>query len=83
MVVYIYCFLPTRQTVPPLGGQGAKKRVTIYGNPSEYLKKQNMELPYDYPLSHHQLLFTVFIIIYATNMEIFFQKASRMIFLQS
>jgi hypothetical protein len=40
-----------------------------------------MELPYDYPLSHHQLLFTVFIIIYATNMEIFFQKASRMIFL--
>ncbi|MDB5017369.1 MAG: hypothetical protein JWQ84_2201 [Mucilaginibacter sp.] len=40
-----------------------------------------MELPYDYSLSHHQLLFIVFIIIYGTNMEIFFLKANRMIFL--
>ncbi len=36
-----------------------------------------MELPYDYPLSHHQLLFTVFIIIYATNMEIVFTKSKQ------
>jgi len=33
-----------------------------------------MELPYDYPLSHHQLLFIVFIINYGTNMEIVFPK---------
>jgi len=69
-------------TSPPAGGgRGAKKRVAKHGNPSEYVKKTKMELPYDYPLSHHQLLFTVFIIICGTNMEIFFLKASRMIFL--
>ncbi|HAL83824.1 MAG TPA: hypothetical protein DCO83_17600 [Mucilaginibacter sp.] len=59
-----------------------KKRAAIHGNPSEYVKKTKMELPYDYPLSHHQLLFIVFIVIYGTNMEIFFLKASRMIFLR-
>lgn len=41
-----------------------------------------MELPYDYSLSHHQLLFNAFIIVCGTNMEIFFLKASRMIFLR-
>jgi len=35
-----------------------------------------MELPYDLSLSHHQLLFIVFI-IYATNMEIVFPKSKQ------
>ncbi len=42
---------------------GYKKRVTKYGNPSEYFEKTKMELPYDLSLSHHQLLFNVLIII--------------------
>jgi hypothetical protein len=45
-------------------------------------KKQKTELPYDYSLSHHQLLFNAFIFIYATNMEIVFIKTNRMINLQ-
>ncbi|MDB4919183.1 MAG: hypothetical protein JWQ54_1166 [Mucilaginibacter sp.] len=36
-----------------------------------------MELPYDYSLSHHQLLFIAFIIICATNMEIVFTKSKQ------
>jgi len=36
-----------------------------------------MELPYDFPLSHHQLLFIDFNIIYSTNMEILFTKSKR------
>jgi hypothetical protein len=43
-----------------------------------------MVLPYDYSLSHHQLLFNVFIIVYSHKYgKIFTIKASRMIFLQS
>ncbi|ASU34982.1 hypothetical protein MuYL_3097 [Mucilaginibacter xinganensis] len=41
------------------------------------LKKQKMELPYDYSLSHHQLLFIVFIVVCATNMEIVFTKSKQ------
>jgi len=38
-----------------------------------------MELPYDLSLSHHQLLFIALAFIcYATNMEILFRKANRM-----
>jgi len=55
----------------PFGIAGQQKRVTSYGNPSEYFKKQKMGLPYDLSLSHHQLLFAV-LIICGTNMEIFF-----------
>jgi len=52
------------QITPPSGGRGAnKKRVAKNGNPSEYFEKTKMELPYDYSLSHHQLLFIVFTII--------------------
>jgi hypothetical protein len=36
-----------------------------------------MELPYDYSLSHHQLLFIVLISFYATNMEIVFPKSKE------
>jgi len=36
-----------------------------------------MELPYDYSLSHHQLLFINLIIIYGTNMEIVFPKSKQ------
>jgi hypothetical protein len=36
-----------------------------------------MELPYDLSLSHHQLLFIVFILVYATNMEIVFPKSKQ------
>ena len=37
-----------------------------------------MELPYDYSLSHHQLLFNVFTCYYcATNMEIVFPKSKQ------
>ena len=36
-----------------------------------------MELPYDLSFSHHQLLFIVIIIIYATNMEIVFTKSKQ------
>jgi hypothetical protein len=36
-----------------------------------------MELPYDFALSHHQLLFTVFKLFYATNMEIVFPKSKQ------
>ncbi|HEY8782312.1 MAG TPA: hypothetical protein VIM16_11880 [Mucilaginibacter sp.] len=38
------------------------------------LKNKN-GLPYDYSLSHHQLLFITF--IYATNMEIVFTKSKQ------
>lgn len=44
------------------------------------LKNKN-GVAYDYSLSHHQLLFNVFIFVSRANMEIFFLKASRMIFL--
>ena len=36
-----------------------------------------MELPYDQSLSHHQLLFSIFIVIYGTNMEIVFSKSKQ------
>lgn len=36
-----------------------------------------MELPYECSLSHHQLLFIAFIIIYATNIEIVFTKSKQ------
>jgi hypothetical protein len=36
-----------------------------------------MGLPYDLSLSHHQLLFNAFIVIYATNMEIVFTKTKQ------
>ncbi len=36
-----------------------------------------MELPYDYSLSHHQLLFIIFIVVYGTNMEIVFPKSKQ------
>ena len=36
-----------------------------------------MELPYDLSFSHHQLLFNVFINVYATNMEIVFTKSKQ------
>jgi hypothetical protein len=42
-------------------------------------KKQKTELPHDYSLSHHQLLFNAFIFICGTNMEIVFIKTNRMI----
>lgn len=36
-----------------------------------------MELPHSYLLSHHQLLFIVFNIIYCANMEIVFSKSKE------
>ena len=41
------------------------------------IKKTKMELPYDYSLSHHQLLFVTFIIIVDANMEIVFPKSKQ------
>jgi len=63
----------------PLGGRGfCIKKGLPYGNPSEYyVKKQKTELPYDYSLSHHQLLFNAIIFICCTNMEIVFTKSKQ------
>jgi len=37
-----------------------------------------MELPYDFSLSHHQLLFNIITLnYYATNMEIVFPKSKQ------
>ena len=42
------------------------------------LKKQKTELPYDFSLSHHQLLFNaITVVIYAANMEIVFPKSKQ------
>jgi hypothetical protein len=58
-----------------------KKEGYRFGNPRVYILDETMELPYDYSLSHHQLLFNV-CISYGTNMEIFIlKKTFRMIFL--
>ena len=43
-------------------------------------KKTKIALPYDFPLSHHQLLFNIFtLIIMAQIWKYFFLKANRMI----
>lgn len=44
--------------------------------PLNMLKTKTV-LPYDYPLSHHQLMFCIFTIIYSANMRIFFSKCKQ------
>jgi hypothetical protein len=56
----------------PFRGLGGTKKGHQLWQPFCIVKKTNMELPYDYPLRHHQPLFIVFKIIYGTNMEFFF-----------
>ena len=64
-------------TPPPIGGgRGANKKGYRMATLLNILKNKN-GMPYDYPLSHHQLLFTVLIIIYGTNMEIVFSKSKQ------
>jgi hypothetical protein len=53
---------------------GIKKGLP-YGNPFEYIFQTKTGLPYDFSLSHHQLLFNALVIICATNMEIVFPKS--------
>jgi len=60
------------------GANSQRKRVTAWQPFSNMLKKQKMELPYDFSLSHHQLLFNIITLnYYATNMEIVFPKSKQ------
>jgi len=53
------------------------KKGSPYGNPSVYIFQTKTGLPYDYSLSHHQLLFNIVFIVCGTNMEIVFSKSKQ------
>jgi len=53
------------------------KKGLPYGNPLKYHFGNNMGLPYDYSLSHHQLLFKALLLICAANMEIVLPKSKQ------
>jgi len=50
------------------------------GNPLKYHYGNNTGLPYDFALSHHQLLFKPLIFIQATNMEIVLPKSKQKLY---
>jgi len=61
MVNLYLMFIPKQL---PFKGWGQKKKGCRVWQPfCIFFKKQKMELPHDYPLSHHQLLFNIFAFI--------------------
>jgi hypothetical protein len=60
-----------------------KKKDRLFGNPSIYLIYINRRLPYDFSLSHHQLLFITFINLWSKYDYCFFEMQIRALFLRT